>query len=365
LGDLSIEGNKLLITIPEKWLSEAAYPVIVDPTIGTNTIGSQTIFINDDGEREKLYLELSMAANRFLMPEAFGGSATAYVYAYDSDYRGRCKPVIYSDNNNVPSTRRSANEGNFDIEIKSGKTAGWRSTTFNITVSITSGTYIWFGLFCDLFAPRFDYGSKCYWEYWDLYGGTDIPNTFPVYAANWYFDFKLSMYFTYSSSQNYLRTITQGVSLSDSKKFSADFKRNLTQSVQANTSITKLQTFKRKLQDLSGILDTKFSGMKFLRLIRENSTIADFIGQSQVFFRVLLENAGIDGEIKTGKIIHRILSDTVKASGYLTRGLHLIVRIFTGLYVRDYLLSRFLVAQSELVLKSCISREIHLDSRIN
>jgi hypothetical protein len=40
-GDLAVIGNELWITIPEWWLSEAAYPVIVDPTIGTTTIGSQ------------------------------------------------------------------------------------------------------------------------------------------------------------------------------------------------------------------------------------------------------------------------------------------------------------------------------------
>ena len=39
-GDLSVVGNVLRITIPEWWLSEAVYPVIVDPTIGTTTSGS-------------------------------------------------------------------------------------------------------------------------------------------------------------------------------------------------------------------------------------------------------------------------------------------------------------------------------------
>ena len=41
-GDLSVTGNELCITIPENWLSEARYPVVVDPTIGTSSIGSQT-----------------------------------------------------------------------------------------------------------------------------------------------------------------------------------------------------------------------------------------------------------------------------------------------------------------------------------
>jgi hypothetical protein len=47
-GDLSVIGNALRIIIPENWLSEAKYPVIVDPTIGTTTVGSQTHWNNVD-----------------------------------------------------------------------------------------------------------------------------------------------------------------------------------------------------------------------------------------------------------------------------------------------------------------------------
>jgi len=43
----------------------------------------------------------------------------------------------------------------------------------------------------------------------------------------------------------------------------------------------------------------------------------------------------------------------------------LFVRIITGLFVRDYILKRFLIAREELVLKSCITREIILESKIN
>ena len=49
-GDLSVAGNCLCITVPENWLSEAAYPVVVDPTIGTTTIGAQTHWYDEDNE---------------------------------------------------------------------------------------------------------------------------------------------------------------------------------------------------------------------------------------------------------------------------------------------------------------------------
>ena len=376
-GDLSIEGNKLLITIPERWLSEASYPVIIDPTIGTNTIGSQTTGKDPNNNyNDRPWLDSEYSINKYLVPQNCGGLCTAYIYTYNTGVDDYVTPFLYLHNNttNKPYQLKSKNEKDVKVLVQasSGNTAGWRNNTFEIDGVIPEGDYVWFGVYNGYFTTRFDYGGICYkgWFSYDLcpeyeeIGGP--PPYMNIGPDDTYCTIKWSWYFSYTAvlSQNFKRTITQGVTLSDSKRLSADFKRSLTQLVQANSSITKLQTFKRKLQDFSGVLDTKFSGMKFLRLLRENSTIADFIGQSRTFFRVLLENAGIDGEIKTGKIIHRILSDTVKASGYLSRGLQLIVRIVTGVFIRDYLLSRFLVAQSELVLKSCVTREIILESKI-
>jgi hypothetical protein len=112
------------------------------------------------------------------------------------------------------------------------------------------------------------------------------------------------MYFTYTSGQNYLRTITQGVSLTDSRNLSADYKRSLTQI------------------------------------------------------------AKVESEIRPFRILLARIADTVHAAGNVFRGLLLQVRIVTGVFVRDYLLGRFLKAREELILKSAISREIELESKI-
>src|SRR5215510_10490232 len=196
-GDLSIVGNKLCITIPEQWLAEAAYPVIVDPVVGTTTIGSQTLWYDNENEGwYELFTEFGILVNRFQLPETFNGTGTAFVYAYESDYWGRCQPVLFSDNNNAPLTRRSANEGTFDIAVNASKTASWRSASVSTNTSLASGSFIWYGFYCDWFAARFDWGAKCYREFWEQNG---LPNTFPVWNANWFYDFKLSMYFEYSS----------------------------------------------------------------------------------------------------------------------------------------------------------------------
>ena len=525
-GDLSILGNFLCIAIPEKWLSEAAYPVVVDPTIGTSTIGSQTMFINDDGDRVQLFIEDSLAVNRFLISEALNttATATAYVYAFDTDYYGRCKPVIYTDNNNVPQLRRSSSEGEFDIAVKSGKPAGWRSTTFKTNSNITSGNYVWFGLFCDFFAPRFDFGQKCYRDFWDSVG-TDIPNTYPVYDKNSYYDFKLSMYFTYTAAQNYVRVLTQGVDLSDSRKLKSEYRRNAVQTTAVNSSLSRFETFYRNFSDIvkntmaisrmpvfnrkcqeivshsditnrlplfarklietlnstetkeetmsisrkvddtvkAGIeakrihsgfrevkddvkvntvlsrfetfyrklietlynsmslnrlqslirniaeqiqvtmvkwesrivarkcvddvnvnsstkrvlnifrkikdglqgLDTNNATILYIRTLNDNAKTFDKNSHWGNFIRGLLVTAGNTAETVHKAEYYRYHADTVQVDGKTSRGLLLFVRIVSQIFVRDFLLRRFLVAREELVLKSCITRELIIDSKIN
>jgi hypothetical protein len=285
------------------------------------------------------------------------------VYAYDSDHWGRCKPVLYSDNNNVPLTRRSASEGTFDIAIGAGKPAGWRSTNFQTNTSIASGSYLWFGLFCDWFAPRFDFGTKCYWDFWD-HLGNDIPNTYPVWSASCYYNFKLSMYFTYTAGQNYIRTLTQGVTLSDNRRISENFKRSMAQTVQASATPYKLLTiFKRIQETLQGFDFNSFELIK-IRKIQEWVNLTDTMCQLRAFIRGLVDIVGVESEAKTGWVHLRKLTDTVQAAGIVFRGLLLFVKIVTGAFVRDYLLSRFLKSRQELVLKSAISREIIIGSKI-
>jgi hypothetical protein len=83
---LSVIGNELRITIPEDFLSEAKYPVIVDPTIGTTTVGSQYLWDADPPEPPvPLTNEVCIPVNRFLVNETINGLCTAYFYVYSSE----------------------------------------------------------------------------------------------------------------------------------------------------------------------------------------------------------------------------------------------------------------------------------------
>jgi hypothetical protein len=172
------------------------------------------------------------------------------------------------------------------------------------------------------------------------------------------------MYFTYNLAQNYIRTITQGVTLTDSRKLNTEYKRSTTQIVRADTKTTGLRTIYRKLQEAIQGLDSYTIHLLHLRSIKETASLSDTIRHWRIFFRGLIDKVEIKSEIKQGKVYFLTLTETVQAAGYVFRGLVLYVSIITRLFVRDFLISRFLRARQELVLKSCVNCEIILESKI-
>jgi hypothetical protein len=337
-GSLSIVGDRLIITIPEGWLGEAMYPVIVDPVVGTNTVGSQYEWYDSDDEEYKgLYVEEKLIVNRFLIPETLNGNANAYVYAWDSDYGSICKPALYSDNNNVPLTRRSTLEGNIDIQIKSGKSPGWRNTTFRSNASIAAGTYLWFGVYSDWFGMRFDYGTKCYLDYCDL-NGNELPNTYPVYSASQYYNFKPSMYFDYTSVQNYTRTLTQGVTLSDARKLIGTYKRTETQTVKNTTVIKQSENLLRKcLMNVQSTMALK-RAPTFIRAIVQQVKASMVTGNKRNISRALVTLTNIASVTTRKGDNKRTVKDSNKPEMMLVRKAEINRKMQTSSGVNDSLI---------------------------
>ena len=422
-GDLAVVGDKLCITIPEGWLGEAKYPVIVDPTVGTTTVGSNTHWYWPDHEEyEQLYLEIQLAVNKFLIPEKIDGLCTAYIYTALHDGEAGGRGIIYSDNGNKPYAKLSANENFIDLRFVNGNSAGWRSGTFS-GGGINAGSSIWFGVCTEfMWYPRFDFGSLCYSEWWDDYI-PDIPDRYPAIWDT--YDFKLSMYFDYSSAQNYVRTLTQGVRLSDSRKQTGNYKRVIAvpagiksllgrfelfyrksnetvfnsmsiscfpsfcrsvkeqvkattgnfgnkqfvrkcfESVKAELGIRRIQGFFCNVREIVAGLDNMESHVLIFRTVTETAAAFHNVRHWGSYLRGLRLNAGSVDDASTMGTYYRKQKETVQPAGTVFRGLLLSVRIVTGLFVRDFLLRRFLVARAQLVLKSCISREITLESRMN
>jgi len=346
-GDLSVAGNELRITIPQEFLSNAKYPVVVDPTVGTTTIGSQTTWNSDPPEPwSPLIFECTIPLNRFTIPERLEGLCTAYFYPFWDDGYAGGRPVFYSNNNNQPHLRRSTQENWINLRVNGSNPVGWRSGTFRTSEAIPAGTSLWFGLFAEyMWMPRFDYGAV-FWEHW--WDSGIIPNTYPGYrnqnVANSPYTFRPSMYFTYTSAQNYVRTLTQGVRLTDSRKGAAEYKRNATQAVNGT--------------------DNTFYPILFVRTLKETQGVKDIIHKLSQYICGLYDDVGITADTARQGEFYRTENETVNADGSVFRGLLIFIRILTTSFVRDFVLRRFLIAREELVLKSCITRELTLDSKI-
>jgi hypothetical protein len=101
------------------------------------------------------------------------------------------------------------------------------------------------------------------------------------------------------------------------------------------------------------------------RYIQETLNTNDTFSHLRIFIRGLIEIAGVESEAKGGFFYCRTISETAHVICSVFRGMALFARIVTGVFVRDYLLSRFLKSKTEITLKSCVVREIIIDSRIN
>jgi hypothetical protein len=304
---LSVAGNKLSIAIPEGWLSEAKYPVVVDPTFGMETVGSQTHWENFfTGAYEKLVFESSVGLNRHSIFEPLSGIITAYVYVYvyvyvyDSEGVGRCKPVLYSNDLSTFMTRLSKSEGSFDIAVNSDKPAGWRSATFQTKDTIEKYNWLWFGVFCDRFSPRFDYSTMCIFEQ----VGNDLPETLtPILYP---YNFEISMYFAYALEGFHTRVITQWAMPSETRKLTGEYQRSATQIAQGKAVANRAGSFCRSIvQTVKSAMSMK----RRLALLRKSTQQAGVSDKGQRFLSMLRKPAQTAG----------VASGTMRNAAYVKR----------------------------------------------
>lgn len=134
-GEMNIDNGILSVTIPEKWLDSAVYPVVVDPTFGyTSTGGSSnetrknalvgSIFAGVDGTVEKITARfINMKTDYFEYIE----------YGYS-------KAVILDSNGEIITSGVSAGL------LFSGMTFGWDDHTFSTEPTVSSSGEYWLTL---------------------------------------------------------------------------------------------------------------------------------------------------------------------------------------------------------------------------
>ncbi|GHV72286.1 hypothetical protein AGMMS49928_28810 [Spirochaetia bacterium] len=309
-GDLSIAGDHLLITIPESWLADAAYPVIVDPTIGTTTIGSQTYGVDpDNAGYDRPMWDSQYALNRFYASEGGGGNATAYVYDCWEDAGAYFMHGVYTDQNTKPYWKISKNEK--EILLGYSPFPGWKNNTFQLEGGISAGSYVWFGGSADWFTTRFDYGGVCY-KFWldeDRYYEDGIDDPYTVMPPWIYpdsigapFNYIFSWYFTYTASQNYTRTLTQGVTLTDTRKLTAAYKKTITMNGGNTMSLGH--------------------GSGYYRAHTAQVKGTDTVPWTRVLFRAISETLKTLNPLGNSRGLVRGLTDTVKPAADNTRNVN-------------------------------------------
>ncbi|WP_461257722.1 hypothetical protein [Treponema sp. R80B11-R83G3] len=283
------------------------------------------------------------------------------------------------------------------------------------------------------------------------YFGDNVVNQLPFDVSNRYlytYYARMSWYFEYTAaplSVNYVRTLTQGVNLTDAKTQIANYKRNLTQTAKVNSLLNRIGTFYRncfmtvcnsviinrysmflrnvveninvifdlfkqrsmlrncldsvnvifdlfnersllrncfddvnvnsqenrflflirKIQDIFIGTDNQSFNVLFIRTVADNVQITDIFRRWGAFIRELRVNSESIAETSHIADYKRFNTDTVKAFGVGLRSIFLFVRIVANVFIRDYILHRFLKAKEDFILKSPICREIILNSKID
>jgi hypothetical protein len=374
----------MTISIPETWLGEAAYPVLIDPVIGSNTIGAYRTFpyispddyewylddladdpggtdIADYCEDMQFYLEEWMVLNRQTTPLALQGTYNAYLYADETWHytvgsttyyeEGIAYPMMYSGLHNKPKQILCSDTSRMVIKVSPSTPAKWHKGTLTFGTRINADTDIWFGFAGDMgIGCRFDYGSQyrgvrgfCPPDegdyrslgyntiveyisdegYADVSGkpdylcdsGSDGYNRYP--GAR--FDFKISMYLELPAQQ-YTRTLTQGVTLTDNRK--------------------RVHGIVTKLLQTAGISGTNKRVQGAVRKRMETVQADEGHTRTHRAVRRTVQTTGINDRPIREKGMYRIIEslsaalETTGAAGSLVRAVYTTVKSFTDIPVR-------------------------------
>lgn len=188
--ELNIENNLMTVTIPQDFLDNAVYPVIVDPTFGYTSIGATT-----DADTGFSILIIT----KFTLSET---GAVSSISKYDGSNSGTVSQlaVIYSENSGSP-----------DALIASGPqtlvdtTDQWNDLP--VTITIPSGIY-WIGFLGDTnYSSRYDAGGV---NQTAFDAGNNNPIFFPTPPDPFSIDSLLSrvysFYATYTAGPGNLKT---------------------------------------------------------------------------------------------------------------------------------------------------------------
>jgi hypothetical protein len=337
-GMLDISDRRMSVTIPEEWIADATYPVVVDPVIGTQTRGALRMidWYNEDNPR-RFYLELEMGLTKFIATNQILGTCTSYIYSFLSDDLGG-QAVLYSDISNYPGIRLSRNETIVNLDTI---TEAWIPSTFTLSRSISPGESFWYG-----------YNAKGGIEtYYDV-GGTfrkmwteyeeDVPETFSDVGDVW--SVIMSAYFSYTSAVNYTRTCGGNAGISSNAVRREGLARSTIAQIGADFSMNRRIGFNRLGSGTVSVDEMKQFVSAFIRSVTELLNVQWVTGIVQHLIRFCDSDAQPLGEIVRRIRFFRIVGS---AYGFIER-----------------MLPRMILKKEELVIVSRITREIEIRSTL-
>jgi hypothetical protein len=161
-----------------------------------------------------------------------------------------------------------------------------------------------------------------------------------------------------------LRSIVNTVRPAAAETRKLDVRRDISAQAGIQDSTARERGFIRTL--FAAVNSSDYAGKMFnwLRTIRHEAVAFDQTGHLGDYLRGLYSEAGSMAETIHAGEYHRLQQETVTTQALSLRHLIIFIRLVTAGLIRDYLIPRFLRSKEEIVLKSKVSREIELDSRI-
>ena len=389
-GKLDIVGHTMTITIPEDWLSDAAYPVVVDPIVGTQTRGALNVidWYNEENP-EDFYLEISVGLNRFTSPANISGACTSYVYSCcaDSDTRGQA--VIYS--NAAQGIRLSRNE---QLVNFTRTTPDWVPSTFTLSRTIAQGEVFWYGYCAFWLETYYDVGGRFIKHYVD---DEVIPETFTTNVSE-YWSIIMSMYFEYAVPQSFRCSVIDTIGLTETFGKHFAFKRSCANGVATvgvleessfhprlcTDSLQGTEIFMRTTSFFRVLLDALQCKRASSRIVTVFRAISEAIGFSDVLervrglvrictsgfafqdesFRLFEYRRLIDDEMETVETFSmiqtliRFCASGISSIGSLIRSVGFFRNVASLVAFIERLLPRMILKREELIIVSRVTREI-------
>jgi hypothetical protein len=128
--------------------------------------------------------------------------------------------------------------------------------------------------------------------------------------------------------------------------------------------VKRNQIFNRLLTNIVNGIDNNNYSIVFVRTVNDTKNLTDRFLQIRNYIRFLYVEAGSNTETAKWGNSYRAVNDTVQVEGSAFRHLLIFIKLVSTSFVRDFVLRRFLIARKELILKSYVSREIILESKI-